>query len=400
MPTSRHVAAILAALLTATSIVSAQEGTAMATQRANALPLTPFYDVQGADLSRPGALVRSEPGAGYNLPGGVTATRIAYASRNVSGEPVLATGVVLVPPGTPPAGGWPVIAWAHGTSGVARVCAPSLMKDLYYGWDGLFIYPLMGYAVVATDYAGLGSPGVHQYMWGRAQGNDVAYSIPAARAAVPSLGTKWVAIGHSQGGYAVLRVQSMDEKARAGFLGSIPIASGAEIADVWALSDARMRSVGSSMLMMALSIKTVNRDFDVAKMIGPAARERLPAIEKQVCLDAADEVMRGVTRENGRVEGWMAVPEVAGFARDNRIFNERYEHPILLLLSSGDEYIAPALQEQIPRDLCKFAARATFKVLAGVNHSGTINASLREQFAWMADRFAGRPAPPGCAAMN
>ena len=400
MPIFRYLAAVLASFLTMTSSVSAQEGAAMTAQRANALPLTPFYDVQGANLSRPGTLVRSEAGTGYNLPGGVTATRIAYASRNVSGEPVLATGVVLVPPGNPPAGGWPVIAWAHGTAGVARVCAPSLMKDLYYGWDGLFIYPLMGYAVVATDYAGLGSPGMHQYMWGRAQGNDVAYSIPAARAAVPSLGAKWIAIGHSQGGYAVLRIQSMDDQAKAGFLGSIPISSGAEIADVWALSDARMRSVGSSVLMMALSIKTVHRDFDLAKMIGPGALEKLPVIEQQACLDAADEAMRGVTRERGRVEGWMEVPEVADFARENRIFNEPYNYPILLLLSSGDEYIAPALQKQIPRDLCRVATRARYKFMTGVDHQGTINASLRDQFAWMADRFAGRPVPPGCSAMN
>ena len=400
MPIFRALAAIMAGVLAIGSSASAQDGAAMAAQQANALPLTPFYEVQGADLSKPGALVRKEAGTGYNLPGGVTATRIAYASRNLSGEPVLATGVVLVPSGEAPAGGWPVVAWAHGTAGVARVCAPSLMKDLYYGWAGLFIYPLMGYAVVATDYAGLGSPGVHQYMWGRAQGNDVAYSIPAARAAVPSLGEKWVAIGHSQGGYAVLRVQSMDDRAKAGFLGSIPIASGAEIADVWALSDARMRSVGASIPMMALSIKTVHRDFDLAKMIGPGALERLPVIEKQACLDAADEAMRGVTRERGRVEGWMAVPEVASFARDNRIWNEPYKDPILLLLSSGDEYIQPALREQIPPSMCKVASKASYKVVAGVDHQGTINASLREQLAWMADRFAGRPVPPGCSAMN
>ena len=169
MPIFRSLAAIMAGVFAVGSSASAQDGAALATQQAKALPLTPFYEVQGADLSKPGTLVRKEAGTGYSLPGGVTATRIAYTSRNVSGEPVLATGVVLVPSGEPPAGGWPVVAWAHGTAGVARVCAPSLMKDLYYGWDGLFIYPLMGYAVVATDYAGLGSPGLHQYMWGRAQ---------------------------------------------------------------------------------------------------------------------------------------------------------------------------------------------------------------------------------------
>ena len=95
MPILRRLAATMAAALVVALPASAQEGPAMTAQRANALPLTPFY--------------------------------------NVSGEPVLATGVVLVPSGEPPAGGWPVIAWAHGTAGVARVCAPSLMKDTYIG---------------------------------------------------------------------------------------------------------------------------------------------------------------------------------------------------------------------------------------------------------------------------
>ena len=209
---------------------STEEGTVLAAQRADALPLTAFYDLEEAGDSHPGSLIRSEDGTGYDLPGGVTAVRIAYVSRDVAGEPVPATGVVLLPPGTPPAGGWPVIAWAHGTAGIARCCAPSLRRDLSYGWNGLFLYPLLGYAVVATDYAGLGGPGVHQYMWSRAQGNDVAYSVPAARAAVPSLGPTWVGIGHSQGGYAVLRVPNIDaESARAGYLGSVVIASGLAI---------------------------------------------------------------------------------------------------------------------------------------------------------------------------
>lgn len=50
----------------------------------------------------------------------------------------------------------PVIAWAHGTSGVARRCAPSLMKDVEYGTEGLMPMVAAGFAVVATDSAGLG----------------------------------------------------------------------------------------------------------------------------------------------------------------------------------------------------------------------------------------------------
>lgn len=96
----------------------------------------------------------------------------------------------------------------------------------------------------------------------------------------------------------------------------------------------------------------------------------------------------------------MAVPEVADFAKANRILNEPYNDPTLLLLSTGDQYIPPALLDQIPRQLCKVAPKVNYKVVAGVDHSGTINATLRDQLAWMADRFAGRPVSPGCSALN
>jgi hypothetical protein len=58
-----------------------------------------------------------------------------------------------LPKSRAPAGGWPVIAWAHGTSGVARICAPSLMRDVEYGEEGLMPMVAAGLAVVATDYA-------------------------------------------------------------------------------------------------------------------------------------------------------------------------------------------------------------------------------------------------------
>src|SRR5262249_4407688 len=135
----------------------------------------------------------------YTLPPGVTATRILYHSRTAGGADVLASRVVLVPYGKPPKGGWPLLARAHGTSGVARACAPSRMTTLFYNWEGLYEYVLLGYAVVATDYVGLGTEGRHAYLDMLSNGTDVIHSVPAARAAVPNLSKRWVVVGHSQG---------------------------------------------------------------------------------------------------------------------------------------------------------------------------------------------------------
>ena len=172
-------------------------------ERDNALPRTALYDApKSLAGSRPGDLLKQEKFAGYLVPKGASAVRILYHSLDADQHDVVTSGVVLIPAGTAPVGGWPVIAWAHGTSGVARMCAPSLQKDVYYGEEGLMPMVRAGFAVVASDYHGLGTYGQHQYVNKLAQTNDVIYSIPAARKAVPALGKKWVVDGHSQGGLA------------------------------------------------------------------------------------------------------------------------------------------------------------------------------------------------------
>ena len=98
------------------------------------------------------------------------------------------------------------------------------MKYVYYDWEGLFEYVVLGYAVVATHYAGLGTEGSHQYMV-LAQAHDVINALPAAHKAVPELGSRWVAVGHSQGGATVLKVSQLEHGLRdSGFLGSISLA--------------------------------------------------------------------------------------------------------------------------------------------------------------------------------
>ncbi|KAK8080957.1 hypothetical protein PG997_008775 [Apiospora hydei] len=75
------------------------------------------------------------------------------------------------------------VAWAHGTSGHNRQCAPSNSQQLYYEWEDPFYYASHGYAVTATDYAGLGTdiPTGFQYEAGFLHAAYVAFSLVAAR---------------------------------------------------------------------------------------------------------------------------------------------------------------------------------------------------------------------------
>ncbi|MEU7740547.1 hypothetical protein [Nonomuraea sp. NPDC049158] len=97
------------------------------------------------------------------------------------------SGVVLVPQAHPrPAGGWKVVVDAHGASGIAADCAPSLMRDLYHG-DQMVRFLEQGYAVVVPDYAGLGTTGRPELVNKTAEAEDIAGAVRSARQAVPGL---------------------------------------------------------------------------------------------------------------------------------------------------------------------------------------------------------------------
>ncbi|MGH9548286.1 MAG: alpha/beta hydrolase family protein, partial [Terriglobales bacterium] len=146
------------------------------------LPLTSFYSTPNPlPRGQPGELIRAAEFDEYQLPEGVSAFRILYHSRSASGTDVVASGVVLTPDQASPAGGWPVIAWAHGFTGIARHCAPSLMRNLNEG-PFLSMYVKLGYAVVATDYVGLGTDFRNASVDLQSDAADVIDSIAAARA--------------------------------------------------------------------------------------------------------------------------------------------------------------------------------------------------------------------------
>src|SRR3954453_18317492 len=105
---------------------------------------------------------------------------VLYRSISSAGKPIAVSGTVSLPKGKPPKGGWPVISYAHGTTGIADACAPT--RDTGKATVtplNLYIDPLLerwlkaGYAVVRTDYEGLGTPGAHPYLVGTSEGRSV-----------------------------------------------------------------------------------------------------------------------------------------------------------------------------------------------------------------------------------
>jgi secretory lipase len=134
---------------------------------------------------------------------GATAWRIRYVSTSAIGDaPVEVTGLVLVPGGRAPYAGWQVIAYNHPSTGIGSNCGPSLYEDVANQWGPVSALLMYGYAVVMTDYEGLGGAGAHPFLNSTALGRNVIDGVLAARHLRPDIGSRWVAFGTSLGGLA------------------------------------------------------------------------------------------------------------------------------------------------------------------------------------------------------
>ena len=133
-----------------------------------------------------------------------TYARIVYRSTSgIDDSPTEVSGVVAIPPGQPPKGGWPIISFGHGTTGIENKCAPSKFPTLPGNGFMMQAMVLNGFAVTMTDYQGLGVPGYyHPFLDAKTFGNNMIDAVRAARRVGADLSTQWVAFGHSLGGMA------------------------------------------------------------------------------------------------------------------------------------------------------------------------------------------------------
>lgn len=166
----------------------------------------PFYSTP-ANMSsaRPGQILKLEINTNqtaYDIPPGQSLSRFMYASVDNFGNVVPATASILWPFTPRSFNGsetYPLVAWAHGTSGIDRQCAVSNFRNLQYDFRSVFTLAANGYAVVTADYVGLGSDQFFNYLAYKLHANDVVYSVVAAQSAFSELSKEWVSFGHSEG---------------------------------------------------------------------------------------------------------------------------------------------------------------------------------------------------------
>lgn len=384
-----------AALLTAVPVLSAQQPQAenqADRRKVYTFPIHKFYETPNLAPGKPGELIRSQEFDRYDLAEGVLATRILYHSRSASGQDVPVSGVVLYPDSKPPAQGWPVIAWAHALDGVARQCAPSLSKNIQHG-PFLSMYVKLGYAVVATDYAGLGAVGRNAFADARSNAADVISSVGAARAAVRGLDARWVAVGIGQGGAAVVAVDELEREIHdPNYLGSLAISSLEDPEERYRVSTPP--AFYDLPLFLAFGIKSDYPEFEVKQILTEPGIALYGRVE-QSCVEPMIESKRSPAEM--LKPNWADNKFAKLYFSRSRLGDRPAQRPLMVIGSEVDAAAAIHATAEVMARMCKQGDRVEFERVPQSDPGSVFGDSVRDQIAWIQSRFAGRQAGNNCS---
>lgn len=331
--------------------------------------------------------------------------RILYsATDGVDGQRhVAVSGALYLPPGQAPEGGWPLLAWAHGTVGIADVCAPSWAVHSYRDAEYLNAWLAHGYAIVATDYQGLGTPGPHPYMDARAEAYSVLDSIRAVQAAYPSLSRKTILIGQSQGASAAFASAAFAPQYAPDLdiLGTI--ATGTPYLAPKAMAAASQQDHDK-----------VRPEFAYTAFIAIAAQQLAPHPQKLsqlftpralalveeahgACIAQleADVVTAGITDNNAYRGKLMSF--LGQYAATFVYPTVKLETPLFMGIGAEDESAKTPSQLMLVHDACAAGTTVQAHLYRGLSHDATVNASLRDSLPFAQDLLAGRKITPVCA---
>lgn len=327
-----------------------------------------------------------------------TGKRITYVSRDVDGRPVVVSGAVLTPRRHNVNR---VVAWAHGTAGLADRCAPSAYPNLYpdpaypnYA-DTVASYLGQGWTVTATDYPGLGTPGPHPYLIGVSEGRAVIDSVRAARNLNHSLSTQWVVTGHSQGGQAALFAGQLANTYGAGLQlkGVVAIAP---ISNEDLIGPGLVGTPIQGYLVLAIfGLAAVDPTVRPQDILAKPALDRAGVLGTG-CFNEIIAAYASLTAGQLLVGGVLPDSVVAKAARNNPA-QQANSAPVLLVQGDADQTIPVELTELLLREECAVNPLPTaLAVYPGQDHDPVLYASQADVVAYLTARFAGQPAASGC----
>jgi alpha-beta hydrolase superfamily lysophospholipase len=354
---------------------------------------TDFYAVpESLPKAKPGSLIRA---ARIEAPDDAKAWRVLYHSTAVDGRDIAVSGVVVAPDGKAPKRGRPIVSWAHGTTGIADVCAPSKRPTIATDVPYIDDFIDAGYVVAATDYEGLGTPGVHPYLVGESEGRGVLDAARAARRVDGTgAGRELLVFGHSQGGHAALFAGELAAE-YAPELRLEGVAAAAPPADLEAILPAAsaINEVAGFMVMAGKGFQAAYPEADPATVLTPEAAAS--TIADEACVTEVIRQFAGtstsiVVRNPAETPPW---PELL---RASSAGNRPAGAPLLVLQGAADPLVVRPLTDAWVLKACTARAVVDYQVYEGADHGSVIDAAQDDVLSWFEARLDARAARDTC----
>lgn len=352
----------------------------------------------------PGDVIRSEPMDAYLAPGvrlRARAWRVLYRSTSAIGRPTAVSGTVLVPYGRIRAAR-PLIGYGVGTHGIGDSAAPSRLLARGLEWESGMIAMILarGWAVAITDYEGLGTPGDHTYMVGRALGPNVLDAMRAARqlhpSELPEQGPAAI-VGYSEGGAAAAWAAQLQP----GYAPDVPltaVAAGAAAADV-ELGGSTVDGTFFSFFISygGIGYAAAYPELELDAYLTPRAAKGIAALRESTIYQAMLSGPRFARASDLTRPNVLELPEWRARLRENRLGEIVPEAPVLLHHARRDQIVSFEQSLNLHKAWERRGGDVRLYVTrGGVDHISGGVAGMPVALGWVANRLrrAGKAIPP------
>jgi Secretory lipase len=350
---------------------------------------------------RLGELIRSEPMDAYLIPGArlrARTWRVLYRSTGAVGEPTAVSGTVLIP-STRTRGPRPLVAYAVGTHGIGDAAAPSRLLARGREWEAGLIAMVLarGWAVAVTDYQGLGTPGDHAYMVGRALGPNVLDVMRAARQLAPDeLPVEGPAaiVGYSEGGAAAAWAAQLQPT----YAPDVPlagVAAGAAAADVETAGPNIEGSFFSFFIAYGgIGYAAAYPELELDPYLTPLAQANIAALRQSSIFQAAMWGPRFVRAADLTQPNVLELPEWRARLAENRLGLSAPAAPVLLHHARRDQIVSFQQSVNLRGDWTQRGGDVRLYVTrGGVEHISGAVAGTPVALDWIARRLNRRVEP-------
>jgi pimeloyl-ACP methyl ester carboxylesterase len=338
-------------------------------------------------------LTRTFQGRGYR------AARVVYRSTNGdTGAPTVVSGSVFTPKGEAPQGGWPVVAFGHGTLGINNECGPSLSDSLAGMVTVVRVLVKLGYAVALPDYQGLGVKGTHPYLDTRTAGLNLIDAVRALRYTFDHVSDRWGAMGHSQGGGAVWAAneQARDYAPELHLVGAVAMSPTPDVSGLMdkAQQGTLTRDQRPVMQLVVESLARLHPELNRDNYRHGIAEQYWNVLS--ACSSGAfnrSQVTKKIGAQDFTPNAPAAADLLRGYLQQWALPQKSLSAPLSVWYGDADTYVDAAWVTDAIERACAMGGVVTVELDPDGGHN---DVDIPAQVDWMADRFAGKPATNDC----